>query len=119
MKHTVTPENIDAWVEFDSPFRVNFDGTVERVDSIYAPSVYHVDGEREPDVDGSGWEFMDGYSGQHGYPGPVMHVSEFLGGRMADDVLANPGVYVICAVEDMDDLDNPAGWVLLRRENTP
>ena len=112
----VTAQNLTDAIEFDGPFEVTPSGEViTRVGGVYAPEVWYVEGEREPDVMGSGWEFVDGYSGQHGYSGPVMHVSEFLGGRMAEDVLDTPGVYVVCAVEDLDDPDNPAGWVLLRR----
>jgi len=34
----------------------------------------------------------------------------------ARDVLDTPGVYVLCVVDDLDDLDSPTGWVLLQRD---
>ena len=110
----VTAHDLDDHVEFDGPFTIDENGMLSRSD-VWAPSVYHVDGEREPDIDGTGWEFVDGYSGQFRYSGPAMHPSEYLGGGMARDVLDTPGTYVLCVVEDLDDMDNPAGWVLLRR----
>lgn len=112
----VSPDELNRWVDFDSPFRVDIDGNVTTASGIHAPAVYHVEGEREPEVDGTGWEFVDGYSGQHGYSGPVMHASEQLAGGIARDVLADPGVYVVTVVEDLDDMDNPAGWVLLKHQ---
>ena len=117
----MNPDDLNTAVEFDSPFRVTPEGEVESVyPDVFPPSAYHVEGEREPDIDGLGWEFVDGYSGQHGYSGPVMHASEQLAGGMATDVLATPGVYSLAVVEDLDDPENPAGWVLLRRStDTP
>lgn len=114
-KTPVTAKTLDDAVDFDSPFRVVGDGTIERAEHVFAPEVIHVENEHEPEISGSGWEFVDGYSGQYGYSGPVMHASEFLGGRMAEDVLDQPGVYVVCSVEVLDDPENPAGWALLRR----
>jgi len=73
---------------------------------------------------GDEWSFVDGFSGQYGYRGPIMHVSEYLGGGMADHVLETPGIYVVVVVEVLDDPDwdytnenpEPAGWALLYRE---
>lgn len=110
------PDELNALTEFDCPFRVDDAGNVTtRVDGVWAPPVWHVEGEREPEIEGDGWAFVDGYSGQDRYSGPVMHASEYLGGQMARDVLAEPGIYVLCVVEDMDDPENPAGWVLLKQ----
>lgn len=77
----------------------------------------------DPHVDGvpDGWELVNGYSGQHGYAGPVMHPSEFIGGAMAAHVMETPGVYVAVIVDhypdpevDGDEPDGDAvGWALL------
>jgi len=113
------PDQLNTSVEFDGPFTVDDKGAVnDTPPGIHAPSVYHVEGERCPEIDGSGWEFVDGYSNQYRYPGPVMHASEQLAGGMARDVLETPGTYVLCVVEvfpdDEDPEPEPAGWVLLR-----
>ena len=144
----VTAETLNSAVEFDSPFTIGHTDdagltTIERADGVYAPEVtLYVDkdgnGVGEETIDGTPWkeskrwEAVNGYSGQHGYSGPVMHASELLGGTMARDVLADKGTtYVIVSVEclpdwevDQDDdddvllemttLDNPAGWMLLK-----
>jgi hypothetical protein len=69
-----------------------------------------------------GWELLDGYSGQYGYGGPIMHPSEYVGGDLERDILAEPGVYVVTTVaclgpDESDDQDGPdiAGWVVARR----
>lgn len=113
------PDDLNKAVEFDSPFEVLPDGSiVPHVRRRHAPNTYHVEGESKPEIDGQGWEFVDGFSGQYRYSGPVMHASEQLSGGMADHVLATPGIYVLCVVEVLPDEDDdqpePAGWVLLR-----
>lgn len=110
--------------EFDCPFTVTADGTVgPSPEGIYAPETTHddmhdmlIDGIQH--VHSLWWEALTGYTGQYSYHGPVMHASEYLGGRLAADVLANPGVYVLTVVNvlpDDDDSDpEPAGWAILR-----
>lgn len=131
----VTRETLNDNVEFDCPFIVGAqdDGEtiIEDDPDTYAPCVIDYidrDGSSigEMDVDDSAWEPVSGYSGQHGYRGPEMHASEFLGGGMARDVLADTGaVYVIVAVtnlpeweatdEETEDVRNSeSGWVLLK-----
>lgn len=114
-----TPDTLNRLVDFHSPFVVHEDGTISDAPGIYAPDLFHVDGEREPEGAGHKWEYVDGYSGQYRYSGPVMHASEQLAGGMARDVLETPGTYVLCVVEcwpdDEDEEPEPAGWVLLRR----
>lgn len=150
----VTAETLNGKVEFDSPFRIvgqMHDGrtVIENpLAHVYAPEVTlwtdkDHNGVGEEEIDGTAWngpqddwEVVNGYSGQYGYSGPTMHASEFLGGGMARDVLANVGaVYVLVTVEcrpnwevdenDEDDVflgqviqDNPAGWMLLRLQGT-
>jgi hypothetical protein len=83
------PMALSHLMEFDSPITVHEDGTVtDAARDVYAPTLY------DDGLDSSEWELMDGYSGQYGYGGPIMHQSEFIGGRMARDILAEPGTYV-------------------------
>lgn len=80
------------------------------------------------------YELVSGYSGQHGYSGPVMHVSEYFGGGMVADCIADNGehVYVMAWIDSIphywDDCPDesgecleciestPVGWILLKRE---
>ena len=134
-------------VEFDSPFFV-LPGDSGRCTVLTYPhtpidppmvlSVMLVEGG-EPELDGlDGWQPVTGYSGQHGYSGPVMHASEYLGGGMARDLLSGElgaGWFVITSVESdaCDDFrmhgqctpdggdcgrncsEEPAGWILLHK----
>lgn len=108
----VTPGELSALMDFDHVIRVHPDGTVSEPDGIYAPGLY----DDEMDTADARWKLMDGYSGQDRYSGPIMHESEFIGGRMAADVLANPGLYVALVgywtPEDEDDEDNLEGWAI-------
>lgn len=134
---TVTSETLDGAVDFDSPFHIigtaqGGETLVERGLDTDGPEVYQFvdrDGSAtgEPDVSRTDWEPVTGYSGQHGYSGPVMHTSEFLGCRMAEDVLEDAGgIYCLTVVEclpewgatdeERDEVrgSEPAGWMLLR-----
>lgn len=64
----------------------------------------------------AGWDVLEGYTGQYGYRGAVMHPSEYIGGDLARDILAHSGVYVVTVVNCLggDDDPEPAGWVVLR-----
>ena len=137
----VDAENLNSKVEFDSPFRVV--GTLEdgrtviedRLENFYAPEVHlYVDqnggGVGDEEIGSEDWTAVNGYSGQHGYRGPTMHASEFLGGRMAEDVLEDiGGIYTLVTVEcmpnweaseeELDEVrDNPAGWMLLKLKDS-
>lgn len=124
----VSADNLNAVMEFDRVIRVLKDGTVDtRPDNApYAPEHVYVivdnngqqvalGGDEVQGVD-EPWELMRGYTGQYGYNGPVMHPSEFIGGRMAQDILTGPGYYVAvsveCETEDGITLDSPAGWAV-------
>jgi len=122
-REAITADDLNAWTEFGSPFRVHPDGTVSHDHDTLAPeTLYHVettDDTPGADVEGldDGWTLLHGYTGQHGYRGAVMHASEYLGGKLAEDVLAQPGLYVLCTVEVIDDEtgeqhDEPAGWAV-------
>lgn len=111
-------------MEFDHVIRVNGDGTVTEPNGISEPDVYWSNGTHN--LEGDGWSLMNGYSGQDRYAGPVMHSSEFIGGRMADDILSTPGYYVAMVVDaiDCDDHDSPddcdcdrnVGWAVAYKE---
>jgi hypothetical protein len=108
---------------FERPVEVHEDGTVtDAPDGIYAPEVY-VSGGGDPDAEElrrAGWTLLSGYSGQDRYSGPVMHASEFVGGVLARDILAEPGIYVVVTVTDLDadrdaGEDDIAGWAVARK----
>ncbi len=108
-----TPEQLSAKMDFDHPIRVNADGTISDAPGTYAPSL---DSE---DLDSDEWELITGgYTQQYGYNGPIMHASEQIGGRLAEDILAEPGVYVSLVAnaepDDDDDDPEPEGWAIAR-----
>lgn len=108
-------------MEFDRVIRVHEDGGVSDEPGVYAPALdWHSDTWH---LDGKGWTLLDGYSGQYGYSGPIMHPSEYIGGRMARDIVSTPGVYVALICSDhgddpdaSEDLD-PVGWAVARRDD--
>lgn len=94
-------------MEFDHVIEVTAAGDIIDRSDLYAPDLYD-DELADPD-----WVLLDGYSGQHGYSGPMMHASEFIGGRMASDILADPGVYV-ALVDYRSDGGEPTEWAVAR-----
>lgn len=101
----------------DPPVRVNPDGTLTETDDR-APESFASDGsDDETDIiepaKRAGWDVLTGYSGQHTYNGPVMHASEYIGGGLARDILAEPGVYAVATVDDYD--GESFGWLVLRK----
>lgn len=110
MTHThpnVTAANLNDVMEFEHVIVVHDDGTVTDAPAgVYAPSLM------DEDLDGGDWTLLDGFSGQYRYSGPVMHASEFIGGRMAEHILATPGTYVAVVSEDPDGDDEPVGWAV-------
>lgn len=79
---------------------------------LYAPELIGVgDSELQAQAHNSGWNLLTGYTGQCGYNGPVMHPSEYIGGGMERDILANPGWYVVTAVMGDEDYE-PYGWAV-------
>lgn len=101
-------------MEFDHPVRVLADGTVTSAHGEYAPEVHDVSDPRNPRIS-DGWSLLNGYTGQWNYPGPIMHPSEFIGGRLERDIRAEPGVYVAIVIEGPDD-DEPIGWAVARKD---
>jgi hypothetical protein len=111
------PYALNTIMEFDHVIYVDNDGTVsDGLPELYAPELYvDEDGNDIFEAGDDGWTLMDGYSGQYGYSGPVMHPSEFIGGRLAEDILERPGWYVAIVAETLgDDETEPAGWAVAR-----
>jgi len=104
-----TIDTLNDMMEFDHVIRVHADGTVTDEPGVYAPDLHDDD---EP----IGWTLLDGYSGQYGYSGPIMHASEYIGGGLARDILATPGVYV-ALVNYLSDDEEPEGWAVARKDD--
>jgi len=119
-------------MEFEHVIRVENGVATDRMPDgsrigLYAPECIH-DGfthigetvERHIER-GTGWTLMEGYTGQYSYNGPVMHASEYIGGRMEQDILAQDGYYValVCSVlgddPDASEDEEPAGWAVAYR----
>lgn len=104
---------LDNSIEFYTTFTVLEGGHYEETGD-YAPTVCHVP-EHDVIVDSSEWEPLTGYTGQYGYNGAVLHESEYLGGGLLEDILADVGgTYVLVPVEDLDDSEL-VGWTVLRK----
>lgn len=97
-------------MDLDHVVEVLIDGTVTDAYGVHAPE--YVDDVLTDDT----WSLMTGYTGQHGYNGPVMHNSEYIGGRMEHDILEGPGFYVaVPALWTDDEVDGEGtieGWVV-------
>lgn len=113
------PYWLNRIMEIDRVVQVHPDGSITTAPGdVWAPDLQ--DGQllqRE----GGRWSLLDGYGGQQSYSGPVMHASEFVGGRMADDIAAQPGMYVAVVNRfipegDGDDEDDDVdGWAVAYR----
>jgi hypothetical protein len=120
------PMALSNLMEFDHPIQVHDDGTVsDRVEGVYAPTLEGVSDGTTETIDG--WELVTaGYTGQDRYNGPIMHNSEQIGGRLAEDILARPGVYValVCAWPDDEESTDDGelymeGWAVARLNDEP
>ena len=106
---TMNPDDLNSFMEIGRVVQVHADGSVTDA-NLTAPDLYWAGDTHE--LVGDGWALLNGYSGQFKYAGPIMHASEYIGGHMATDILAEPGLYVALVCEDYDDMDNPAGWAV-------
>lgn len=123
------PYALNDIMKFDHPIRSTGDSAVrEYLPGVYAPvaslntdSNGQLLAEYELDMlvelRSQGWEALSGWSGQHGYSGPIMHPSELVSGALAEYILSTPGIYVAVAV-DTEDPGGPAGWLVLRHIET-
>jgi len=111
---------LNSVMEFDHPVRIGQDGQVSSA-GVYAPEVSWSSLDDDPDsamVDylaSQGWSALSGYTGQYAYRGPVMHQSEYVGGALERDMMADPGVYAIVAVDDIED-GALVGWLVVRKD---
>lgn len=128
----VSVRNLDRFIAFNRPVRLGpgWDSDTAYVTELdmSASSVYvAVDSNGqvigEPEIDDREWRFYSyGYSAQWGQrkSDPIMHPSEYVGGRLARDMVDDGGVYAVVEVEPLY-LDgvphNPGefiGWVVVR-----
>src|ERR1035437_826512 len=101
--------SLNDMMDFDHVVQVLPGGQVVDAQGVYAPSLY------DDDLDDSSWSLMDGYSGQSGYSGPIMHNSEFIGGGLERDILAEPGYYVSLVNYGFDE-EEGEGWAVAYKE---
>lgn len=95
-------------MQFDHIVRVNPDGTVTDANMSVGDTGSYFD--LMVDSDGTdifemsaGWSLLSGWTGQHGYNGPVMHPSEYIGGALEGYIFHNPGYYVVLEVAGLSD----------------
>jgi hypothetical protein len=122
----VTADKLNDVMEFNRVIRVYPDGTVNYVKDVYAPELNAIndgDGshtaETDPELcrqaEHAGWTLESGWTGQYSYNGPCMHPSEFIGGGLAEHILATPGYWVAVVVYE-DDGSDPEHWAVAYRE---
>jgi hypothetical protein len=99
---------LNDMMEFDHVIEVHADGSVTDANDVYAPDLF------DDELMSDDWTLLNGYSGQSGYSGPIMHNSEFIGGQLERDILAEPGYYVALVNNSLDD-DEPEGWAVAYR----
>jgi hypothetical protein len=75
-------------MDFDLVVQVDASGGVLPMPHVNAPEL--IDDEVLSDE----WTLLDGFSGQQGYDGPMMHQSEYVGGGLETYILSHPGQYV-------------------------
>lgn len=120
--------SLNDQMSFGHVVQVHPDGAVTDAWDLNAPEIVYLqldsDGQSLDDnfIDLSDeWKPLTGYTGQDRYHGPVMHSSEFIGGRLESDILAEPGLYVAAVVDGMpaddsdDDADLNIGWAVFRK----
>lgn len=99
-------QRLNDIMEFDHVIRVDEIGRVfDGPDNIHAP------GLMDDELDSDQWEFFShGYTGQYGYNGPVMHNSEYIGGKLARDILTTPGIYAAVVADWSPDESEGQTW---------
>lgn len=110
MNGLISMSTLNDIMEFDHVIQVHEDGTITDAPSnVWAPGLY------DDELDDDRWTLMKGYSGQHMYSGPIMHNSEYIGGRMEQDIREAPGYYVALVNVDTEDDGNSEGWAVAYR----
>lgn len=95
-------------MDFDHVIQVNPDGWITEPKGVYGPELI------DDEIATSEWTLLDGFSGQQGYSGPMMHASEQIGGGLERHILANPGQYVALVNYTTDD-EEPESWAVAFR----
>lgn len=96
--------NLNAVMEFDTVVWSDGRGAVWDEVPVYAPEVVgDDDDELTACAERQGWTLLSGWTGQHGYGGPQMHASEYVGGGLANHILETEGFYVAVALLADDD----------------
>lgn len=116
---TTGPGTLSELMDFDRIIRVRNGHVITPSSGPWAPSAYLEDGALVFTDSYGEWEAVDGFSGQQGYAGPVMHSSEQIAGGIARHILENDGDYVALVVTvmpdgDSHDFDDVAGWCVAR-----
>lgn len=131
-------DTLNSLMQVDHVILVDENGMVrDDVRGVHAPEVdcgTDFDGQILPVhergmvdyLERQGWSPASGWSSQQGTKGDevIMHVSEFVGGNLAEHIVSTPGYWVVCSVEVEDpdtgerDYENPAGWVVMHRNFT-
>jgi hypothetical protein len=123
-----TMGSLNDIMELDHVIHVAEDGTItERAPEgdqswPYAPELLALsseDGSHLPDTDpdlqrqaaDAGWTLETGWTGQHGYRGPCMHPSEYIGGGIERHIRETPGYWVAVVVEE-EDPESSDMWAL-------
>lgn len=117
------PRTLNDHMEFDHVVQVHPDGTVtDGPEGVYAPELHAIsddDGSHTSETDPelfrqagyAGWQLQSGHTGQHGYSGPCMHASEYIGGGLERYIMEHPGLWVAVVVQE-DDPDASDTWAL-------
>lgn len=101
-------------MEFGLVIRVRGDRSVVDADEVHAPELYDDESVKGP------WRLLDGFSGQYGYTGPIMHPSEYVGGGLERHILDHPGFYVtLVHYPNSEDDDEPDGWAVAYWDGRP
>lgn len=138
--------DLNSLMTIDHVVYVRADGTVtdEGITGVYAPEVIcdydgpfadaqitsaH-DAEMVESIERQGWSVLKGWSRQYltRADDPIMHTSEFIGGRIEEHIRETPGYWVACSValhpgeddpeyEDGNGESETAGWILCHRED--
>jgi hypothetical protein len=70
----------------------------------------------EAELERAGWTLWSkGRSGQYQYRGGWLHPSEYMSDSMAEDMLAEGGLYAVVYPSTYDDDSDPLGWGILHR----
>lgn len=99
------PKTLSEIMDFDLVVRVDPDGTVTELPEYNAPELF------EDDLHSDTWWLLDGFSGQQGYSGPIMHQAEYIGGGLESHIRSHPGLYV-SLVNYLADNSEPTEWAV-------